>query len=544
MLGTRRGYVSSPLGREVILLCDQLYPPILPSNLEWSCIRIIRLEFGNIHELVTILGDLLRERTLASGSIILIFMATHLANVGRASYIEDLVAANKCILGTLGSGCYFSAAPPMLLGCTGNSDLIVSISALTAWINTSVGEDSTFSGSSKVTIDTILENGGSGGQYSSCTRVRLPLSLSSHDNKKIWVVGGDPSLPNTTDLVSIEQETKIITALIAELQLNHALELDNHTVVNRDLGSRGEAGAASYLIVLNSNAKKLEEALKAKGISTGAVLANNWRATKKSAEDMASHVKTALAEGSYSAVVFQLLDNNMFFSIFEDGSLCPARSAIDGQYHIDGELVIASQDCQFAILKLCAPLWEAAKGLRMVVVGRMSRYISAGCCPEPDHITNRNNPEFYQKMKEGLPTCCTVIKDFLFTSGLHGLTAAEIWGSDPIHPKKEIYGLLADSVIEVERSCSNGKQKTSSNLRKDRGGSCSRVLLSHRRVQDNRGGRYQSLGGGSSGRGLRGRGGGQTGGGGHRSWKRGGGGSWRSHHRGAGVSRGVWSGPF
>ena len=80
------------------------------------------------------------------------------------------------------------------------------------------------------------------------------------------------------------------------------------------MGSRGEAGAASYLVVGSSNAKRLEEALKAKGLSTGAVFANNWRATKKSAEDMAAHVKVALEEGSYSAVVFQLLDNNIFFS--------------------------------------------------------------------------------------------------------------------------------------------------------------------------------------------------------------------------------------
>ena len=103
----------------------------------------------------------------------------------------------------------------------------------------------------------------------------------------------------------------------------------------------------------SSNAKRLEEALKTKGITTGTVFANNWRTTKKSVEDMAGYVRTALAEGSYSAVVFQLLDNNMFFSRFEDSSLCPARQAIDGKYHMDGELVIASRESQFAILKLC-----------------------------------------------------------------------------------------------------------------------------------------------------------------------------------------------
>ena len=143
-------------------------------------------------------------------------------------------------------------------------------------------------------------------------------------------------------------------------------------MVNRDLGSRGDAGAASFLVVGSSNAKRLEEALKTKGITTGTVFPNNWRATKKSVEDMAGYVRTALAEGSYSAVVFQLLDNNMFFSRFEDGSLCPARRATDGKYHVDGELVIASQESQFANLKLCGPLWEAAKGLRMIVVGPIS----------------------------------------------------------------------------------------------------------------------------------------------------------------------------
>ena len=209
--------------------------------------------------------------------------------------------------------------------------------------------------------------------------------------------------------------------------------------------------------------RRLEEALQAKGIPTGSILANGWRATKKSAEDMAAHVRAELAERYYSAVVFQLLDNNIFFSKFEDGSLCPARKTSDGHYHVDRELVVASRESQFAILKICTPLWEAAKGRHMVVVGPMPRYVTKRCCPEPDHVTNRARPEFYAKMKDDLVSCGTAIKDFLFTSGLRngrvmdpgrqlrGLAAAEIWGTDPVHPKKEVYGLLANGVIEVER---------------------------------------------------------------------------------------------
>ena len=85
---------------------------------------------------------------------------------------------------------------------------------------------------------------------------------------------------------------------------------------------------------------------------------------------------------------------------------------------MDGELVIASRESQFAILKLCAPLWEAAKDYKMVVVGPMPRYVTASCRQETDHVTNRNNLGFYQKMKDNLAACGGAIKDFLFTSGL------------------------------------------------------------------------------------------------------------------------------
>ena len=272
----------------------------------------------------------------------------------------------------------------------------------------------------------------------------------------------------------MEQEGRIIISLIGELQLNFALDLDITPLSSRTIGSKGEVGAASFLVVGSSNARRLEEALKAKGIPTGSILANGWRATKKSAEDMAAHVRAELEERYYSAVIFQLLDNNIFFSKFEDGSLCPSRRTGDGQYHVEGELVVASRESQFAILKMCTPLWEAAKGRHMVVVGPMPRYVTEGCCPDPDHVTNRTRPGFYAKMKEDLVSCGTTIKDFLFTAGLRngrvmdpgrqlrGLDASEIWGTDPVHPKREVYGLLASGVIDVERACGSGRSKTRS----------------------------------------------------------------------------------
>ena len=98
----------------------------------------------------------------------------------------------------------------------------------------------------------------------------------------------------------------------------------------------------------------------------------------------------------------------------------------------------------------------------MVIVGPTARFVSAGCCSDNTYVANRRNKEFYPKLKEELAASCNNIKDFLFTSGLRhvrvmdparstsGLAAAEIWGSDPIHPKQKVYEMLADGVVAVE----------------------------------------------------------------------------------------------
>ena len=407
----------------------------------------------------------LSGRALSDGSVVLLFSASHLAAVGLTAYVKDLVAARKRILNYCGRSIYVAAAPPLILGGSRDNGLISNILTLQGWINSSHAEEVIFPMAAKAALDVILENRAGSAQLASTARVRLPKSTDSLDVKKIWAVSCDIDIPNSTGCVTMEQECRVVQALVSDLQTNLALDLDPTPLASRDLGKCNDSGAASLLVVGSSNARRLVEALKEKGVATGYVICKNWHATKKSVEDLAAHVTGELAERHYTTVVYQLLDNNVFFAQFEDGSLCPARKAPDGSYHLDCELVVASKDNQFAIMKLCGPLWEAAKGKNMVVVGPLPRFITAGCCEDTEHITNRTSPDFYNKMRMDLTAGFSTIKDFLFTSGLrHGrvmdpgrqlcrLTAAEIWGSDPVHPKKEVYLKLADGVMEVDQHC-------------------------------------------------------------------------------------------
>ena len=462
---------SRTTGREVIVLSDQSYPPILPSSSELGCIRIIRLEHGNIYELCSLFLELLGDRRLCGGSILLIFSASHLARVGITAYIEDMVTAKMRLTTRIGNTSHVSAAPPMLMCGTSNSELIKNIFALTGWTNQALPEDIRLDASNNIALEIILENGQGGSQPVSSTRVRLPISIDSYEPYRVWCVGSNPKLPNMSAPVTESQEKRVVTAIIEELQSNLAMDLDSSPIFDRNPGPIQDAGDDCYLVVGSSNARRLSEALKRKMLSTGYVFSSNWRATKKSVSDMAAHITKELESRPYTAVIFHLLDNNIYFELGEDGSKSLPKKGPDGKYHVLGDLAIADKDGQYAILKLCEPLWEAAKGKSMVIISPMARFITAGCCQDQGHASNRQNPDFYTKMREELAACTGNIKDYLFTSGLRhgrvmdparcirGLVAAEIWDSDPIHPRDAIYDLLADGAVAVEKSCGSGKTK-------------------------------------------------------------------------------------
>ena len=459
--------------REAFLLGDQALPPLLPSSSANSCIRIIRLEFGSMHELVSILLELLEGRKLSPGSIIMIFSLSHIANVGVAAYIEDLVACRKRLVGALGGDIYVTAAPPLLLPGVALPAAIRDISSLHDWIEGGVAEEVLFKTACDEALEAISDNGYGEAQVEVSARLRTSANLSGGTAQKIWATGGNSALPNGSGPTTEEQESRVIQALVNDIKTKLALNLDDSPVTSRKLSRKESGGGDKLLVVGCSNAARLAAALVAKGVPSGSVICNGWRANKQSVMDMANHVRTELEGANYTAIIFQILDNNIYFARQEDGGLSPAKKQADGIYHVEGDLVVADKAAQLAILNMCKPLWDLAEDMKLVIMGPLPRYVLAGCCSAQGHVQNRSSANFYPKLRQELATVNASIKDYLFTSGrrngramdplrnLQGLSPGDIWGSDPIHPKKDIYSRLADGVRDVERSCGPGHRKRS-----------------------------------------------------------------------------------
>jgi hypothetical protein len=117
---------------KVVVLADQTFPACLPAEGQARCIKIILVENGSIPDLVDEFLCQLGNRRVPPGSVVLIFSASHLLNVGLSQYTADLVEANRVVEEKVGRETIFQPLPTILLGGTDSAQLIRSIAELNA----------------------------------------------------------------------------------------------------------------------------------------------------------------------------------------------------------------------------------------------------------------------------------------------------------------------------------------------------------------------------------------------------------------------------
>jgi hypothetical protein len=449
-------------GIQTFFLTDQSYPPVLPSSTTRGCVKILRLETGRLEDLAE---EFLRIHAvgLEAGSLILMFSASQLAACGTAAYAEDLVAARNKILARAGVEVRVGPLPPFFLGgCTDEATIRAAVE-VTRWSQEVWGEEEFFlENGHKAALRAMKEMGKGSQAPAPRMRIRLPGKKNTLQGKSIWEIGGEAGFPSKVMPANDRTETQLMKTIIAEIRSRMALDLDPSPTFERGLGRQVTIGRkVHYLVCGSSNAERLARGLEAAGNMAAAVDIPNWRINDQSVEQMRIMLKEAILKHNPDTIVFQLLDNSIYFAKMSDGGTIPSRKGLDGKYHVDGELVLASRETQQQLLKTCRPLFEVAAGRKAVIVAPLPRYITAGCCNDEDHVSNRRNPSFKADLLEALELHKRVIKDFLYLAhlrnikvvdpvvDLRGMPDEEVWGTDPVHPREEVYRQLAAGIMVI-----------------------------------------------------------------------------------------------
>jgi hypothetical protein len=234
--------------------------------------------------------------------------------------------------------------------------------------------------------------------------------------------------------------------------------LFDRAVKQEKSGGSGALVATDVMLICGgSNAQRLHKEMQEQGIAADLLHIPNLRVIRDTGEVIAAKIKEAIAKRRPASIIFQFLDNSVFQALTEEWSRIPPRK-LDGRLHFDGDIVVADKAAMTRMLRICRPTFNATEDIPTVMIGPLPRYVSSACCGDPEHMANRCTPGFLTKMKSELDGINRTIKEFLHNLGYNNIRAMDpwvglgqldvkqIWGTDPVHIKREHLAKLVEGV--------------------------------------------------------------------------------------------------
>jgi hypothetical protein len=254
----------------------------------------------------------------------------------------------------------------------------------------------------------------------------------------------------------------IVHALVRDLNSNFDVGLCNDTITVLETDENGpDSRKPKFLFIGGSHALREAECLANKGYEVVTCAVSGWRANKAASEEMAEQVQEALRGlCEDDIIVVHCCDNTEFMARTEEGGDLPIRN-ISGEYHVEGDLVLASKERLFMFFKNCLPFLTLLAGRLVIFLTPLPRYLYACCCISEEHAPNRVEPGFEADLRKALAECRDHYKNFLFTSGLRGFAVKNpglcvpeldeegnrLWLEDPVHSTASGYSRIVDMVI-------------------------------------------------------------------------------------------------
>jgi hypothetical protein len=447
---------------QVVVLADQTFPAILPAEGQARCMQIILVENGSIPDIIDEFQKQLGNRRVPPGSVLLIFSASHLLNVGLAQYAADLVDGIKMIEGKFGKETIVQPLPTIFLDGTDNEELIRSTMELNEWVADYFGGADNFLEEANKIAKGVMADLGDGSMRTPEAR-RYVLPAKTQSGKRVWNSGGVESRawPCKIRPLTHNMEMKVIIALIEELRGKMVLDLDPAPSFDRTLGPQRKAKKKCELMIVGCcKTKEMSKILSNRGKTTSSVFSNNWRITRASVESLATNLRRQIEAEEPETIVFELLDNSVFVGKQEDGSRLLPKKEADGRYHIHGEVQVCARDVQLEQFSALKPIFEAAADKKIIWMVPAARYLTGGCCENREHVSNKNDPHLREDILMQLESLKRNMRDHVYYTNrrikifdvnqyIRSMSNDDIWGEDPALPKTEVIGKMVDGLMKM-----------------------------------------------------------------------------------------------
>jgi hypothetical protein len=251
--------------------------------------KIVRVEDGSLSEIVSVFLELTRGKEIPTGSVALIFSATHLLRRGVAGYVSDLWGEVARVSASFKGGIICLSGVPIFGNGFLDRTLTRAVLELNTWFK-ATGECFP-QGAWNILVEDINSQN-RGGTFLVET-FRHPMPVKDSLLTCSWESGGWTS-PSGVLPCSPALEEKIVITLVQELNNMFNVGLDSSPIQSR--GAEGETieKPVKVLLIGGSHAIKEGEVLSDRGYEVITCAIAGWRANKTAAEQMAEEVQEAL----------------------------------------------------------------------------------------------------------------------------------------------------------------------------------------------------------------------------------------------------------
>jgi hypothetical protein len=400
-----------------VVITDQMFSPSLPTD-EKRCVVIVRLEDCLLSEQPGLLKEFFGNRTgyLPEGSVLMFGSVSHLAARGLENYTEEVVKIFKVLNNMLARGCNVIHMVPVPLGGIKSANLIRDLYDLDCWLRNSVSNLQALTGSRECFWNIVSQENACTGKTGSGERI-LFLPESVDKSNRIRTVSGEitDSLPDTIDKISESGEKRLIQCIMTEIVENYAVDVDPYPSLERCSGDQAfadSASEASRLIVIGaSHATRLVGGLAEYGQDVINLAKPGWSIDEDAVADISVKLKK-LNPNDSDILIFDPVSNDTFCGTDKKGNhIDPVK--MGGSWHVQGQLSIRPKSYIKNTLKMCDEIVNAAGNAKLILLLPLPRYIKGSCCPDPDHVTNLNSPDFVDDISGGLEMVEEVLHSWL-----------------------------------------------------------------------------------------------------------------------------------
>ena len=405
----------------IVGVSDQNFVTSVSGGEQSSCISIVRLEDGDLHDLTTLTFEIFDRKTVVPGSVILLGSASHLARVGSTGYAVDWTKCVQRFKSKWADVLLLPLFPIPLSNC--ETSLARELKELSVWFeyvykNTTHGLSPAWS--MAVTTITNLSKGSVTLPTYEYYTVSFPKDLAAQSPLTPFRFKTNISRPTSSDACDCKTANEMVRDLILnlnkDLHMGISLEID-HLTSPCLLIDEGTKDTCKELVVIGaSHMYKTGFGLNSNGYVVHDVTVPGWVASPHNVEKIRHKIEVENFRPDIPCVM-DLFSNSVYRFVDYDGSLSMPQKTQSG-YHMNGEVTLCDNQSIVRTLDNLKPLLDHFATNPKIIVPPQPRYLFDGCCNDPEHCAGVGGEEYKELNLANLTRVRNVMKSELLARGV------------------------------------------------------------------------------------------------------------------------------